>query len=1110
MSAMLNSQATDDNEIFELSPFVVETQEGTYVATSTLAGSRIRTDVADLGSSISILTPQLLEDVGGTDAGSVLSVVPNIEVAGELGNFSSARIRENSYAADESRESLNVSQRVRGLASAQSTRNYFQTIIPFDTYNTSQVTVNRGPNSVLFGLGSPGGVIENSISMPVPKDLTKLQFRLDTYGGHRESIDVNRSYYNNRLNVRIALLNEDKKYRQEEAMEEDQRAFLALSYKLRDAEQNAFLGDTTIRGYVESGDINRISPDPIPPTVHYQFWYDISDYQNIVGNYPGFDSIDDIEQPFFKTIAQGGLWEKQSTIVNTDRATYDRQRLLTPAFIALAQYYDSPSATEPGIMGYNGLMPRIRWGGSRGTQDHKFTFGDYSLAGFSGKTLDNRDVFDFVKHLYYGDTDVYTDDFSVQELTLDQELLGGKMGVEIAYNNQEIDNFRFSPYSDGRSRRIMIDVSEQISLPAEVPTAPKDTSVSVLENPNIGRPAMAVNNFRRSMVERELETFRATAYFRHDFNDNFDNLFGKILGNHTLSALYQDFSDHRVRLEEGLNWDSDEVDLGQKNILNSGYNRQRRNAQTLVYIGDSVLGTSSMDQVRLDLPLSKSVIPVAGEMNRFTYWDNGKKQVLEVNAYGSWIPVVGSSTIAEQQVESDAFILQSNWLDNHLVTLFAVRNDTVRNFEIIPEGNTPLPDNSFDLNTLVLQDTPSFEQSAETITKSVVLRFPEQYLFELPFGADLRFHYFESETFQPSSIGRQLDGSIVSNPNGTTEEYGFSVDLLERRLSLRASWYETGSNDARIGTALGALNNWAGSGGTWLTRAAEFEITGAAVTDIPGNEDGHIASWEELYDKIENITPQYFRDQISVDFDRDGASVTGVPIDGLTSTYDFVSKGMELEIAGAITNNWNIIFNVAKQETVQSNTLPGVLEFAEEVERNLVSSGLSSLMDSPANAGFPTTYSIRWENNVLFPIRSEQAKDGQKTPEQRKWRWNLITSYRFDDGFMKNWTIGGVARWQDEAAVGYPVITNADGNLVNDIQNPWFGPTEFNADLWVAYEKKIGKNNSIDWKIQLNVRNLIGGSENEFIPISINPIGEVQAIRTSPERQIFLTNTFRF
>ena len=263
-----------------------------------------------------------------------------------------------------------------------------------------------------------------------------------------------------------------------------------------------------------------------------------------------------------------------------------------------------------------------------------------------------------------------------------------------------------------------------------------------------------------------------------------------------------------------------------------------------------------------------------------------------------------------------------------------------------------------------------------------------------------------------------------------------------------------------------------------------------------------------MYDKIKTITPQYYRDQISVDFDREGASVTGVAIDGLTSTYDFVSKGMELENAGAITRNWNLIFNIAEQETVQSNTLPGVLEFAEAVEQNLVNSGLSTLFDSPANQAAPTTYAIRWENNVLFPIRSEQAKDGQKTPEQRKWRWNLITSYTFNDGLLDGFTLGGVARWQDESAIGYPVILNEDGNMVNDISNPYFGPTEFNVDLWVAYERKLGDN--IDWKIQLNIRNLVGGGDNEFIPISINPIGEVQAIRTSPERQIFLTNTFRF
>jgi outer membrane receptor for ferric coprogen and ferric-rhodotorulic acid len=82
-SARLSAQSSTgeaDQEIFELSPFTVDASDDTgYQATSTLAGTRIKTNLRDLGSSISVITSQFLEDTGATDAGSLLSYTSNTE-----------------------------------------------------------------------------------------------------------------------------------------------------------------------------------------------------------------------------------------------------------------------------------------------------------------------------------------------------------------------------------------------------------------------------------------------------------------------------------------------------------------------------------------------------------------------------------------------------------------------------------------------------------------------------------------------------------------------------------------------------------------------------------------------------------------------------------------------------------------------------------------------------------------------------------------------------------------------------------------------------------------------------------------------------------------------
>ena len=69
----LASQDDEENEeedVFGLSPFTVEGgADAGYRATSTLAGTRIRTDLRDVGSAISVVTAEFLSDMGATVGG---------------------------------------------------------------------------------------------------------------------------------------------------------------------------------------------------------------------------------------------------------------------------------------------------------------------------------------------------------------------------------------------------------------------------------------------------------------------------------------------------------------------------------------------------------------------------------------------------------------------------------------------------------------------------------------------------------------------------------------------------------------------------------------------------------------------------------------------------------------------------------------------------------------------------------------------------------------------------------------------------------------------------------------------------------------------------------
>jgi outer membrane receptor protein involved in Fe transport len=77
-------------EVVKLSPFVVDSfkEKESYQATSTLAGTRVRTELKDVASALSVDTAQFMRDIGATNNATLLQYTPNTEVGGMYGNYS--------------------------------------------------------------------------------------------------------------------------------------------------------------------------------------------------------------------------------------------------------------------------------------------------------------------------------------------------------------------------------------------------------------------------------------------------------------------------------------------------------------------------------------------------------------------------------------------------------------------------------------------------------------------------------------------------------------------------------------------------------------------------------------------------------------------------------------------------------------------------------------------------------------------------------------------------------------------------------------------------------------------------------------------------------------
>jgi iron complex outermembrane receptor protein len=142
--------------VVELSPFeVVADKDVGYQAANTTSGSRLNSRLRDTPAAVSAFTPEFLADIAATNLEEMLGHATNIELDVEDANagFNNPQGR----GADGN----DYQFRIRG-SPAGASRDFVESSIPVDLYNVERAEVASGPNSILFGLGSAGGLVSLS------------------------------------------------------------------------------------------------------------------------------------------------------------------------------------------------------------------------------------------------------------------------------------------------------------------------------------------------------------------------------------------------------------------------------------------------------------------------------------------------------------------------------------------------------------------------------------------------------------------------------------------------------------------------------------------------------------------------------------------------------------------------------------------------------------------------------------------------------------------------------------------------------------------------------------------------------------------------------------
>ncbi len=271
--------APSKDDAISLSPFEVSSNKDQgYFAANTLAGSRLNTNLADLGASISVVNKQLMDDTASLDINDVFRYEVNTEGSTTYTPSGSgyATMRSDGLADANSGATLGSSttpftnasaNRVRGIGVPGTAINYYPSIgqVPMDSYNVQSVEISRGPNSMLFGMGSPAGITNQTTAQArTDRDSNSLSLQTDQYGSRRSSFSFNRSLIKGRLGIYGAALYDDRRFDRQPAYDFTRRQYLAFTAR-------PFSG-LTIRGNVENYSNQNRRPNTLTPRDYVTQW----------------------------------------------------------------------------------------------------------------------------------------------------------------------------------------------------------------------------------------------------------------------------------------------------------------------------------------------------------------------------------------------------------------------------------------------------------------------------------------------------------------------------------------------------------------------------------------------------------------------------------------------------------------------------------------------------------------------------------------------------------------------------------------------------------------------------------------------------------------------
>ncbi len=1110
------ARATTAEEALVLSPFSVNASSDTgYAATSTLGGTRLKSELRDMASQIDVMTSEFLDDIGALTLDEATRYSMNIESNDE--NFSPG--------TDANTNNVFVSTfggRTRGLSRSNNTHDFFETNVPLDTYNTGKrFTLVSGSNAILFGAGFAGGTNDVSFDRADLRKFTgNTTIRADSNGSLRTSLNLSQPLIKNLLGLRIAGLRADERDYRDGVGSKTDRLYTSLMFQPHKR--------ISVRGWLEKYEArqrnaaNTLVADRVSP------W------------------LTSATRPYFNNagLTPASTAAQFTTAFNAQGADLARS----------AERFNNVASAGTVVFNVDGTQPTsIRnWTNTVTSSRPLDGTQDPSIVDPAIYPLDRNVIGNAMQRRWRASTHGL-----VFELNPWRDIY-----VEGGYNREVFDT-RSLGFISGNNTDLRVDLNR--FLPD-----------GVTPNPNLGK-FYVEDDITGSMWRNHRTERRLQVAFAQDLEKR--GGLWRWLGTHQGAVMYTGTTNMRVQQNtngpriisdntfDGIAYPAGTTAandttrntrrLRSRFYLDTPQNNSGRGQFTLnapFNLWDAETRVIGKDSAGRDVVINSGMSSPYGALGATT---NGKKieDAIQYGLQSSFLQGRLNLTFGERF--SDAtFAPWAGGQGGANPRLPRRYNAATGKYEepirdgtaiIFPSNRQAVGNAGFEPWDAMLSRGGEFDSLDAATAYKVTSRLKGVVIHPLGRNAIPSLHYTESTSAFVAEFTRKAPtGAEAQIDDGTTREYGVSLRFLENKLVLRVNAYE--SVYLGVGSTVSVPNPAAVGGNSGMDRT---DIRWASVHIEKSVQNYNLIKSGGRYESATTGSPVLGGSNNSIDpgspiryFQNDvlGWASEGAASNVFNLTYannsDRIAKGVEYRLIANPVRGWSVSGSLAKNNTRSTRIAAdwfGVISYRLKdwlAAANDLAAPQRAGGTGPAQLHFNTGTNAN--ETLLAYIRSSalgwaflRESEGQANNQEVEWRGNITSSYRIQTGPLKGLRFGGSMRYRGDRILGYRDKTVATADLTKDpilgtpglfpagssitladVTRPIMGGSTINTDAVLGYSAALF-NKRIRWNVSLNVRNVL--NEDKLIAQSGLSAAAVPVVFQYPEPRVFLlTNSFDF